>query len=91
MDSCENDEHLKKESEKTLEAHEIENPNVQNTLSLQYTFGGKKTAQVDNQKTMNASVTPRGTQCDTLCIIAGIVLLIFATGWREKGQLCPQM
>ena len=28
--------------------------------------------------------TPRGTQCDTLCIIASIFLLIFATEWREK-------
>lgn len=29
-------------------------------------------------------VTPRGTQCDTLCIIASIFSLIFATEWREK-------
>lgn len=36
-------------------------------------------------------VTPRGTQCDTLCIIASIFLLIFATESREKGQLCLQM
>lgn len=28
--------------------------------------------------------TPRGTQCDTLCIIASIFPLIFATEWREK-------
>lgn len=29
-------------------------------------------------------VTPRGTQCDTLYIIASIFSLIFATEWREK-------
>lgn len=31
-------------------------------------------------------VTPRGTQCDTLCIIASIFLLIFATESREKKR-----
>lgn len=36
-------------------------------------------------------VTPRGTQCDTLEIIAGVFSPIIATRWREKGQLCPQM
>lgn len=32
-------------------------------------------------------VTPRGTQCDTLCIIASIFLLIFATESREKKKV----
>lgn len=35
--------------------------------------------------------TPRGTQCDTLEIIAGVFSPIIATRWREKAQLCPQM
>lgn len=31
-------------------------------------------------------VTPRGTQCDTLYIIASIFSLIFATEWRERER-----
>lgn len=67
---------------------------VQNTPSLQYTSGGKhregqskdnlkKTPKKQNKITMYLA-TPRGTQCDTLCIIASIFPLIFATEWREK-------
>lgn len=32
-------------------------------------------------------VTLRGTQCSTLCIIASIYWLIFATEWKEKGSI----
>lgn len=43
----------------------------------------KTTEKKENKITMYL-VTPRGTQCDTLCIIASIFPLIFATEWREK-------
>lgn len=59
-------------------------PHVQNTLSLQYK-SGKTTKKKERQsKPCMHLVTPRGTQCDTLCIIASIFSLIFATEWREK-------
>lgn len=61
-------------------------PHVQNTLSLQYTSGKpqKKRKKERQSKPCMHLVTPRGTQCDTLCIIASIFSLIFATEWREK-------
>lgn len=62
---------------------------VQNTLSLQYTTGGKHRKRTVKRRRRKRKitmylVTPRGTQCDTLCIIASIFPLIFATEWREK-------
>lgn len=64
-------------------------PHVQNTLSLQYTSG--KTTKTNKKKGQSKPcmhfVTPRGTQCDTLCIIASIFLLIFATESREKKKV----
>lgn len=49
-------------------------PHVQNTLSLRYTSGKKKkkTHKERQSKPCMHLVTPRGTQCDTLCIIASI-------------------
>lgn len=55
------------------------------------TRGEKKHKKERQSKPCMHLVTPRGTQCDTLCIIASIFSLIFATEWREKGRLCPRM
>ena len=57
-------------------------PHVQNTLSHHYTFW-KTTKKRRQSKPCMHLVTPRGTQCDTLCIIASIFLLIFATECRD--------
>lgn len=52
-------------------------PHVKNTLSLPYTSG--KTTEKGQSKPCMHFVTPRGTQCDTLCIIASIFSLVTAT------------
>lgn len=73
--------HIKERRKKNRRKHlkpcenERHHSHVQNTSSLQYTSGEKHKKRT--KKIIIYLVTPRGTQCDTLCIIASRFPLIF--------------
>lgn len=75
--------HIKKESEKTFEACERENSSSCTKYIVTSVHVWKNHRKRQSKPCMHL-VTPRGTQCDTLYIIASIFSLIFATEWREK-------